>query len=124
MSTWIKGGVPTDVNIEGINLAPGDGETLTYSLSGRGGAMKMDGNENPYSSSNPQLGGFELGFVVSDDEMIDIRNIQNSQQKLTGYFTTASGITFNFFGGIDSEESLSNEDGIVTIPFKGKVEQQ
>lgn len=124
MSRFIRGGVPREVNIKGLNLAPADGETISYALSGRGGEVKIDGNENPYQTSVPQLGGFELGFSVSDDEMADLRELQNSGTLHVGYFTTASGDTFNFQGGIDSAEALNNEDGVVIIPFRGKVEPQ
>jgi len=121
---WIKGGVPREVNVDGFNFPPADGETISYSLSGRGGEIKLDGNSNPYQGSSPQIGGFELGYIIGDDDMSRVREIQNSNVKLTGYFTTAAGDTFNFFGGIDGTDALSNEDGVVTIPFKGIVEPQ
>ncbi len=121
---WIKGGVPREVNIDGFNFPPAADEPLSYSLSGRGGEVKLDGNGDPYQGSSPQIGGFELGYIIGDDDMVRIREIQSSGVKLSGYFTTAAGETFNFIGGIDGTDALTNEDGVVTIPFKGKVEPQ
>lgn len=121
---WINGGVPREFNFAGIDLTPTEGETLTYMLSGRGGPVHIGGNGRTYKESNPYLGGVNQSVLVSDDDMKTLTDAQGSGEEQTGYITTASGVTFNIFGGIANDGPLENNNGNVALEIRGNVEEQ
>lgn len=122
--SWIKGGVPREINLNGNDYAAAEGETITYMLSGRGGPVKVDGNNDAYQESNPYLGGFNQVLSVDENQFESLKTAQESGQKITGYVTMPSGKTFNCFGGISSDGALENDNGTVSIEFRGKYEPQ
>lgn len=124
MPKWIKGGVPRDLVLNGKEFTPAEGETATYMISGRGGPVHIGGNGETYKESNPQLGGLNQSISCDEDEFIALKELQESAEKITGYFTMPSGETFNLFGGIANDGSLELDNGVVAIEFRGKVEKQ
>ena len=124
MGKFIRGGVPREFNFAGIDLHPAEGETITYMLSGRGGPMHKAGDDDIYQESNPFLGGANQSVSVSDDEFKTLVDAQGSGEKLTGYFTTAAGVTFNMFGGIANDGPLELDNGVVALEIRGNVEEQ
>lgn len=124
MSKFLKGGVPRDIKLNGNPYAAAQDEKLTYMLSGRGGPVAIDGNGEPYQESNPLLGGFNITLSVDEDEFQTLEDMRKSGVKIVGYFTTASNTTFNVSGGISSDTALENDNGTVSIEFRGKVEPQ
>ena len=125
MSKFIRGGVPREFNFAGIDLHPAEGETVTYMLSGRGGPMHKSGDGQNYKESNSYLGGVNQVVSVSDDEFKTLADTQASGEKQAGYFTTASGVTFNILdAGISNDGPLQLDDGKVTLEIGGDVEEQ
>jgi len=124
MAKFIRGGVPRDFNFAGIDMHPAEGETITYMLSGRGGAVHIAGDADIYQESNPLIGGANQTVSVSDDEFKALVDAQSSGEKQTGYFTTAAGVTFNMFGGIANDGPLELDNGTVSLEIRGKVEDQ
>lgn len=124
MSSWIRGGVPSEIKLSGTEYVPAEGETITYKLSGRGGPVHIGGNSKTYKESNPFLGGFTQSFSVDEDEFASLVELQSSSSEITGYFTMPSGETYNVFGGIGNDGPLENDNGTCSVEFYGKVEQQ
>lgn len=125
MAKFIRGGVPRELNLGGIDLHPAEGETITYMLSGRSGAVRIAGDGDIYKESNPNIGGFDQVVSVSDDEFKALKNLQDSGEKLTGYFTLPSGVTFNVLSaGISNDGGLSLDNGTVALEVRGNVEEQ
>ncbi len=121
---WIRGGVPTDFNLGGYDFDPAEGENINYMLSGRGGAVHIAGNGTTYKESNPLLGGFNQTFSVDEDSLANLVALQESSESVTGYFTMPSGETYNVSGGISNDGALENDNGTVSIEFRGTVTQQ
>ncbi len=124
MSKFLRGGVVRDFNLGGFDFHPAEGEKISYKLSGRGGAAHIAGDGDIYGESNPQMGGFTQSFSCDEDDFKNLRTLQNSSEKITGYFTMPSGSTFNCFGKISNDESLELDDGVVSVEFMGNVEEQ
>lgn len=124
MGAFLRGGVPKDIKLDGFPFAAAQDEKITYMVSTRGGTVSVDGNGDPYQESNPQNGGFNLVFSVDDDEFIQMEAIKSAGAKIVGYFTTASNRTFNVAGGISSDTALENDNGTVSVEFRGKVTPQ
>lgn len=124
MAKFIRGGVPRELNFAGIDLSPAEGETVTYSLSGRGGPAHIAGDGVIYGESNPQMGEVNQVVSVSDDEHKALVDAQSSGELQTGYFTTSAGVTFNIFGKIANDGALENDNGTVALEIKGNVEEQ
>ena len=124
MSKFVRGGVPRDFNFAALDLHPAEGETVTYMLSGRGGPIHIAGDGDIYGESNPQLGGVNQTFAVSDDEFKALVDVQASSELQTGFFTTAAGVTFNIFGGIANDGPLELDNGTVALEIRGNVEEQ
>lgn len=125
MAKFIRGGVPREINLAGLDLHPAEGETITYMLSGRSGTVHIAGDGDIYQESNPALGGFNQTVSVSDDEFQALVDAQSSGVKLSGYFTTAAGVTFNVLqAGIANDGPLELDNGTVSLEVRGNIEQQ
>lgn len=125
MSKFIRGGVPRELNLAGLDLHPAEGETVTYMLSGRSGPVHLAGDGDTYQESNPALGGVNQVVSVSDDEFADLVAVQSAGEKINGYFTTAAGVTFNILGaGIANDGPLELDNGTVSLEIRGNVEEQ
>ena len=124
MGKWIRGGVPRDFVLNGREFTPAEDETITYMLSGRGGAVHIGGNGDTYKESNPLLGGANQSLACDEDDFIALKDLQESSTKITGYFTMPSGETFTMIGGIGNDSNLELDNGVVAIEFRGKVEKQ
>jgi len=122
---FIRGGVPRDMNIGGIDLNPAEGETITYMLSGRSGPSHTGGNGGRYKESNPHSGGFNQTVSVGTETFERLQDLAGSQEKFAGYFTIASGVTYNVLeGSIDNDGALENDNGTVALEVGGNVEKQ
>jgi hypothetical protein len=125
MGKYIRGGVPRELNFAGLDLHPAEGETIMYMLSGRSGPVHIAGDGDIYQESNPSLGGFNQTVSVSDDEFKALVDAQSSGVKLSGYFTTAAGVTFNVLSaGISNDGPLELDNGTVALEVRGNVEPQ
>ncbi len=122
MSGFIRGGVPRRMKINAIEYDSADGATINYMLSGRSGAVHIAGNDEIYQESNPHLGGFNQDISVSDDKFKILSDAQSAGEKISGLFTTADNKTFRFSGGISNDGALENDNGVVSLEFRGIVE--
>jgi hypothetical protein len=121
---WIRGGVPREINLFNIDLDPAEGETITYMLSGRSGAVHIAGNSQLYQESNPHLGGFNQTVNCDDDDFESLKAAQENGERITGYVTHANGVTYSFEGGIANDGPLENDNGNVALECRGKYERQ
>lgn len=124
MAEFIRGGVPREIVLNGRNYVPAEGETITYMLSGRSGAVHVGGDGTPYKESNPHLGGFNQMIAVDPDDMDALNTLQGSQTEVTGYVTIASGTTFTVRGSISNDGALESDNGNVSLEFRGIFEKQ
>lgn len=124
MSKFIRGGVPRDYNLGGFDFHPAEGEKALIKLSGRGGAMHLAGDSDPYKESNPQLGGFNQTLSCDNEDFANLRTLQDSNEKVTGYATMPDGTTYTLIGGISNDEALELDDGTVSVEFSGTVTEQ
>lgn len=121
---WIRGGVPRELVLSGREFTPAEAETATYMLSGRGGPVHIGGNSDTYKESNPFIGGLNQTVAADEDDFAALVELQQSAEKITGYFTMPSGETFNLFGGIGNDGALELDNGTVAVEFRGNVERQ
>lgn len=121
---WIRGGVPREFNFADRDWTPAEGETLTYMLSGRGGAVHIGGNSEAYQESNPFLGGINITVSVDHEDFKELVAAQSAGEKLNGYVVTAANETLNVVGGIANDGSLENDNGTVSLEIRGTVEAQ
>ncbi len=122
---FIRGGVPRDMNLAGIDLHPSEGETINYMLSGRSGKSFTSGDGTRYKESNPHSGGFNQTVSVGTETFRKLQDLAGSQEKFAGYFTLASGKTYNLLeGSIDNEGPLENDNGNVALEVRGNTELQ
>ena len=124
MSKFIRGGVPREYNLGGYNFHPAEGENAMIKLSGRGGAMHIAGDSDIYREMNPQLGGFNQTLSCDNEDFANLRLLQDSSEKITGYVTMPDGTTYNLFGGISNDGALELDNGTVSVEFSGNVEEQ
>jgi hypothetical protein len=124
MAEFIRGGVPREVVLNGRNYTPAEGETITYMLSGRSGAVHIGGDGSTYKESNPHLGGFNQTLAVDPDDMAALNELQGDQNEITGYVTIASGTTFSFRGSISNDGALESDNGNVSLECRGVFEKQ
>ena len=80
MSNFIRGGVPRDINLGGFTFHAAEGETSVIKLSGRGGAVKIAGDGDLYRESNPQIGAFNQTLSVDEDDLANLRTLQDSAE--------------------------------------------
>lgn len=124
MSKFIRGGVPRDFNLGGYTFHAAEGENALIKLSGRGGAMHIAGDSDIYREMNPQIGGINQTLSCDNDDFKNLRTLQDSSEKITGYMTMPDGTTYNFFGGISNDGPLELDNGTVAIELMGNVEEQ
>jgi hypothetical protein len=124
MSKFIRGGVPRDYNLGGFTFHAAEGENALIKLSGRGGPMHLAGDSDVYKESNPQLGGFNQVLSCDNEDFANLRTLQDSNEKITGYVTMPDGTTYNLFGGISNDDALELDNGTVSVEFSGNVEEQ
>lgn len=124
MSKFIRGGVPTDINIGGYTFHAAEGEKAVIKLSGRGGTAHIAGDSDIYGESNPQMGGFNQTLSCDEDDFANLRELQNSNQIQTGYVTMPSGSTYTLRVKISNDDALELDDGLVPLETMGNVELQ
>ena len=124
MSSFIRGGVPRDFQLGGYTFHAAEGENALIKLSGRGGTVQVAGDGDLYKTSNPQIGGFNQTLSCDEDDFANLRLLQDSSEKITGYATMPSGKTYNLFGAISNDGPLELDNGTVSIEFMGNVELQ
>jgi hypothetical protein len=124
MASYIRGGVPREVNIDGEDYDPAEGAQINFMLSGRSGAVHIAGNEEIYQESNPHLGGFNQDISCDDDKFATLSAAQSNGSKISGYFITASNQAYTFTGGISNDGPLELDNGVVSLEVRGKVESQ
>jgi hypothetical protein len=124
MSKFIRGGVPRDYNLGGFDFHPAEGETAVIKLSIFLFPVKIAGDTDIYREYNPQIGGFNLTLSCDNEDFANLRTLQSSSEKLTGYSTMPDGTTYNLFGGISNDGPLELDNGTVSVEFMGNVEEQ
>ena len=124
MSKFIRGGVPRDINLGGFTFHAAEGETSVIKLSGRGGTPQIAGDSDIYSTSNPQIGGFNQTLSCDNEDFKNLRTLQDSSELLTGYVTMPDGTTYNLFVGISNDDALELDNGTVSLETMGNVEEQ
>ena len=124
MAKYIRGGVPREMNISGVDYDPAEGAQIKFMLAGRSGAVHIAGNSEIYQESNPSLGGWDQDLSCDGEQFKTLSDAQAEGDKVSGYFITAAGTSYTFNGGIANDGPLELDNGVCSVEFRGKVEVQ
>ena len=120
MDGGIRGGVPREIIIDGIEFEPAEGAQITYRFSGRSGAVKMAGNGVMYSESNPHAGWFSQDISVDVDKAKKISDLQSSGRFVSVTVTTAGNEIIDGKMKVHNDGGLENNNGVISLEMAGQ----
>jgi len=119
MSEKIRGGVPREIIIDGLEFDPAEGATMTYRLSGRSGPVKMAGNGQVYKESNPHTGHFSQDLSVDAKGFKSLQDLQTSGRFVSATVTTAGNEVIDGKMSVANDGALENNNGVVSLEMAG-----
>jgi hypothetical protein len=122
MSYEIRQGPARELIVDGNELDPAEGSELSYTLSGRSGAIHMSGNSNFYGESNPHPGGFKQDVSLNADMYKKLKAIQTAGRFVSVSITTAGNEVLVGQMGISTDGGLEMANGIVSLEMAGKLD--
>ena len=118
----IRGGVPREIIIDGVEYEPAEGSELTYHLAGYNGPSHLAGNRVHYKESNPHDGGFSQDISVSAAKFKTLSALQTSGRYVTVTLTDAGNNVFSGSLTISNDGALENANGVVSLEMGGGLE--
>jgi hypothetical protein len=116
----IRGGVPREIIIDGVEYEPAEGANLTYRLSGRSGPVHMAGNGTLYAESNPHPGMFAQDISVDAARFKALCALQSSGRFVSVTVTTAGNEVIDGKMKVNNDGALENNNGVVSLEMAGE----
>jgi hypothetical protein len=117
----IRGGVPREILIDGVEYDPAAESELTYQLSGRSGAVMMAGNGTAYRNSSPHPGRFAQDISVDAAKYKKLCDLQASGRFVSVSLTTAGNDILIGKMSVHNDGPLENANGVVSLEMAGKL---
>ena len=118
----IRGGVPREIIIDGVEYEPGADTELTYQLSGRSGPVMLAGNGVAYGNSSPLPGRFAQDLSVDSSRFSKLAALQSSGRFVAVSVTDAGNNVFYGMMKVHNDGPLENANGVVSLEMAGTLE--
>jgi len=118
----IRGGVPREIIIDGVEYEPGADTELTYQLSGRSGPVMLAGNGIAYGNSSPHPGRFAQDISVDAAKFAKLAALQASGRFVPVSLTDAGNNVFYGNMKVHNDGALENANGVVSLEMAGTLD--